>query len=78
MCSDTAIRSNSKQRHGIPAIDTRISHHGKMMRPGLYAIGTISSLQNDENGNSTWVVSGLWEGSLSMDNKAQGGRRQSN
>ena len=44
-----------------------------MMQPGLYAFGTIASLQNDENGNPTWIVSGLWEGSVSMDNKTQGG-----
>ena len=48
------------------------SHHDKMMKPGLYAFGTIASLQNDENGNPTWIVSGLWEGSLSMENKTQG------
>jgi hypothetical protein len=50
------------------------SHHNKMMmQPGLYALGTIASLQNDENDNPTWIVSGLWEGSLSMDNnKTQG------
>ena len=48
------------------------SHHDKMMQPGLYAFGTIASLQNDENGNPTWIVSGLWEGSLSMNNKTQG------
>jgi hypothetical protein len=55
------------------------SHHNKMMmQPGLYAFGTISSLQNDENGNPTWIVSGLWKGSLSMDNKTQdGGGNQS-
>jgi hypothetical protein len=45
----------------------------KMMQPGLYAFGTIASLQNDQNGNPTWIISGLWEGSLSMDNKTQGG-----
>jgi hypothetical protein len=50
------------------------SHHNKMMmQPGLYAFGTIASLQNDENGNPTWIVSGLWKGSLSVDNKTQGG-----
>ena len=49
------------------------SHHDKMMKPGLYAFGTIASLQNDENGNPTWIVSGLWEGSLSMDSNIQGG-----
>jgi hypothetical protein len=49
------------------------SHQNKMMQPGLYAFGTIASLQNDENGNPTWIVSGLWEGSVSMDNKTQVG-----
>jgi hypothetical protein len=49
------------------------SHHDKMMmQPGLYAFGAIASLQNDENGNPTWIVSGLWKGSISMDNKTQG------
>jgi hypothetical protein len=47
------------------------SSQNKMMQPGLYAFGTIASLQNDENGNPTWIVSGLWEGSLT--NKTQGG-----
>jgi hypothetical protein len=43
------------------------SHHNRMMmQPGLYAFGTIASLQNDEIGNPTWIVSGLWEGSLSI------------
>jgi phosphate-selective porin len=48
-------------------------HHGKMvMQPGLYAFGAIASLQNDENGNPTWIVSGLWKGSISLDNETQG------
>jgi hypothetical protein len=47
------------------------SSHNKMMQPGFYAFGTIASLQNDENGNPTWIVSGLWEGSLT--NNTQGG-----
>jgi hypothetical protein len=47
------------------------SPQNKMMQPGLYAFGTIASLQNDENGNPTWILSGLWEGSLT--NKTQGG-----
>lgn len=50
------------------------SHHDKMMmKPGLYALGTIASLQNDENGNPIWIVSGLYKGSLSMNNKTQDG-----
>jgi hypothetical protein len=49
------------------------SYHNKMMmQPGLYAFGTIASLQNDENGNPTWIVSGIWKGSLSMGNDTQG------
>jgi hypothetical protein len=44
----------------------------KMMQPGFYAFGTIASLQNDENGNPTWIVSGIWKGSLSSDIKTQG------
>jgi hypothetical protein len=47
-------------------------HNKMMMQPGLYAFGTIASLQNDENGNPTWIVSGVWKGSISMDNKTQG------
>src|ERR687892_837 len=49
------------------------SQHNKMVQPGLYAFGTIASLQNDENGNPTWIVSGLWKASLSMNNKTQDG-----
>jgi hypothetical protein len=49
------------------------SHDDMMMKPGSYAFGTIASLQNDENGNPTWIVSGLYKASLSMNNKTQGG-----
>jgi hypothetical protein len=48
------------------------SHNKMMMQPGLYAFGTIASLQNDENGNPTWIVSGIWKGSISMGNETQG------
>ena len=50
------------------------SDHGKMgMKPGSYAFGTIASLQNDENGNPAWIVSGYYKGTLSMNNKTQDG-----
>ena len=50
-----------------------------MMQPGLYAFGTMASLQNDENDNPTWIVSGIWKGSLSMGNETQGvGSNQTN
>ena len=55
------------------------SQNKMMMQPGLYAVGTIASLQNDENGNPTWIVSGIWKGSLSMGNEIQGvGSNQTN
>jgi hypothetical protein len=56
------------------------SQNKMMMQPGLYAFGTIASLQNDENGNPTWIVSGIWKGSLSMGNETQstGGGNQTN
>ena len=47
------------------------SYDDKMMKPGSYAFGTIASLQNDENGNPTWIVSGLYKASLTMNNKTQ-------
>src|ERR687897_2083789 len=66
--SSTMAYPYSQQKQG------GYSHHGKtMMKPGLYAFGTIASLQNDENGNPTWIVSGVWKGSLSMGNKTQDG-----
>ena len=49
------------------------SYDDKMMKPGSYAFGTIASLQNDENGNPIWIVSGLYKASLSMNNKTQDG-----
>jgi hypothetical protein len=49
------------------------SHDDMMMKPGSYAFGTIASLQNDENGNPIWIVSGLYKASLSMNNKTQDG-----
>ena len=59
--------ANPQQKQGY-------SHDDKMMmKPGGYAFGTIASLQNDENCNPTWIVSGLYKASLSMNNKTQGG-----
>jgi|SRR5215216_3083198 hypothetical protein len=64
---------NSAMAYSYPQQEQGYSHHDKMiMQPGLHAFGTIASLQNDENGNPTWIVSGVWKGSLSMDNKTQG------
>ncbi|HZD36520.1 MAG TPA: hypothetical protein VE130_15050 [Nitrososphaeraceae archaeon] len=34
-------------------------------KPGHYASGTVASIQNDETGNPTWLVSGQWKGFIS-------------
>jgi hypothetical protein len=50
------------------------SDHDKMtMEPGSYAFGTIASLQNDEKGNPTWIVSGLYKGGVSKHNETKDG-----
>jgi hypothetical protein len=49
--------SSVQQPDGIP------SQRG-IMEPGVYASGTIASLQNDKDGKPAWLVSGLWRGSL--------------
>jgi hypothetical protein len=53
------------------AIQSSANAYSQQKQPGFYAFGTIASIQNDENGNPTWILSGLWEGSLT--NKTQGG-----
>jgi hypothetical protein len=53
------------------------SYHDKMMKPGSYAFGTIASLQNDKNGNPTWIVSGLYKGSVSVHNETEQGATKS-
>jgi hypothetical protein len=35
-----------------------------IIQPGVYARGTIASLQNDKDGTPAWLVAGLWRGSL--------------
>jgi hypothetical protein len=49
--------SSAQQPDGIPS-------QSGIMEPGLYASGTIASLQNDKDGKPAWIVSGLWRGSL--------------
>jgi len=46
-----------QQPSGIPG-------QSNILEPGLYSSGTIASLQNNKDGKPTWVVSGLWRGSL--------------
>ena len=57
MSSPPSSYSSPQQFGGIPG-------QSGIMEPGLYASGTIASLQNDKDGKPAWVVSGLWRGSL--------------
>jgi len=43
-----------------------------MMKPGEYAAGTVASIQNDEKGNLTWIISGFWKSSLINDESKEG------
>src|ERR687886_2388465 len=51
------MMSPPQQPGGIPG-------QSGVMEPGLYASGTIASVQNDKDGKPAWIVSGLWRGSL--------------
>jgi hypothetical protein len=57
MSSPPSSYSSPQQSGGIPS-------QSGIMEPGLYASGTIASLQNDKDGKPAWIVSGLWRGSL--------------
>src|ERR687885_134823 len=51
------MMSPPQQPGGIPG-------QSGVMEPGLYASGTIASVQNGKDGKPAWIVSGLWRGSL--------------
>jgi hypothetical protein len=53
----SSYSSPQQQSSGMPG-------QSNIIQPGLYASGTIASLQNDKDGKPAWVVSGLWRGSL--------------
>ena len=57
MMSPSSSYSSAQQPGGIPS-------QSGIMEPGLYARGTIASIQNDKDGKPAWIVSGLWRGSL--------------
>jgi hypothetical protein len=48
-----------------------------MMKPGHYASGTISSIQNDESGNPSWILSGYWKASLTEGESRENGNQSS-
>lgn len=58
-------------------MDQRGDHRYGMMKPGHYAAGTIASIQNDENGNPAWIVTGYWKASLTEDETGEYGNQSS-
>jgi hypothetical protein len=58
-------------------MDQSRDHGYGMMKPGHYAGGTISSIQNDESGNPAWILSGYWKASLTEDESKENGNQSS-
>lgn len=60
---------------GYPKEDKGYRHDYGMMKgmlkPGLYAAGTIASMQNDETDNPIWIVSGHWKSSMTKGESAE-------
>ena len=48
---------------GIPSDEFSMAPQ-QPQQPGEYAGGTIVSIQNDENGIPTWLLSGAWNGAI--------------
>lgn len=44
-------------------------------RNGDYKFGRISSVQNDENGNPAWIISGVWKNNLATNQSDIGNQR---
>jgi hypothetical protein len=58
------IMSPPPSPYSSPQQPGGISGQSDIVQPGLYARGTIASIQNDKDGKPAWIVSGLWRGSL--------------
>ena len=53
----------AQQIMGIPS-DGFSTEPQQPQHPGEYTAGTIASIQNDENGIPTWLLSGSWKGAI--------------
>jgi hypothetical protein len=50
--------------------NNQVMAYPKGYEKGNTTFGTIASIQNDENGNPSWIVSGHWKGNL-LNNQSQ-------
>jgi hypothetical protein len=64
--SFSAIQNNSSMAYPQQRVGYYSHSQGSEMKPGEYAAGSIASLQNNQNGNPTWIVSGYWKGGIIM------------
>jgi hypothetical protein len=58
---------------GVLMVDyqnNQVTAYPKSYEKGNTTFGTIASIQNDENGNPSWIVSGHWKGNL-LNNQSQ-------
>ena len=70
LLNNNSIMVYAQQMMGMPP--SGMGMEQQQPGPGQYAGGTIASIQNDENGTPTWILSGLWKGALTnMDNSNQ-------
>ena len=62
LSASAIVGMTSPEQQGITSFPGQ--YGDGMNNPGVYAAGTIASLQNDKNGKPAWIVSGFWKGSL--------------
>ena len=62
LLNNNSIMVYAQQMMGMPP--SGMGMEQQQPGPGQYAGGTISSIQNDENGTPAWILSGLWKGAL--------------
>jgi hypothetical protein len=66
LVSFSAIQNNSSMAYPQQRVGYYSHSQGGEMKPGEYAAGSIASLQNNQNGNPAWIVSGYWKGGVIM------------
>ena len=63
LLNNNSVMAYAQQIMGMPPM-SGMGMEQQQPGPGQYAGGTISSIQNDENGTPAWILSGLWKGAL--------------
>jgi hypothetical protein len=70
------VQFDGKQVSAYP-MDHRGDHSYSMMGPGHYAACSIASIQNDENGDPSWILSCYGKASLTEDETPENGNQSS-